>query len=228
MIRSFRSPLAASIALHCGVAALLLLFAAHLSSVPLPIARGGIEIMLAPPEPVVAIPPPTPEPPPLAQAEAPPPIVNAEPEPLPPPRPQSKPVVKRPPPNRPPQPVQVAPAEPPPPAPVQTAAIPQPAAPPGPLVSAGYRAALSAWLEGHKHYPDRARARGEEGRALLRFRVDRSGRVLDYAVVQSTGHPDLDAAIDRMMRGASLPAFPADMAASEVEFSVPIRFALAR
>ena len=100
--------------------------------------------------------------------------------------------------------------------------------PPAPIVSAFYRAALSAWLEDHKHYPESARARGEEGRAMLRFRVDRSGRVLDYGVVQSTGYPDLDAAIDRMMRGASLPAFPADMVASEVEFSVPIRFALAR
>jgi outer membrane biosynthesis protein TonB len=54
---------------------------------------------------------------------------------------------------------------------VQTAAIPKPAAPPptptGPIVSAGYRAALSAWLESHKRYPDSARARGEEGRAVL-------------------------------------------------------------
>ena len=105
---------------------------------------------------------------------------------------------------------------------------PPPPAPTGPVVSAGYRAALSSWLESHKRYPDSARERGEEGRAVLRFRVDRSGRVLSYAVVQSTGHPDLDAALDQMMRGASLPPFPADMTASEVEVSVAIRFALAR
>jgi outer membrane biosynthesis protein TonB len=41
------------------------------------------------------------------------------------------------------------------------------------------RAALSAWPESPKRYPDRARQRGEEGRAVLRFRVDRSGRVLN-------------------------------------------------
>jgi len=119
------------------------------------------------------------------------------------------------------------------PAPMQTAAIPvpqpqRPPAPAGPVVSAGYRAALSAWLESHKRYPDSARGRGEEGRAVLRFRVDRSGRVLDYAVVQSTGYPDLDSAIDSMMRGASLPPFPSDMTATDVEVSVTVRFALAR
>jgi protein TonB len=100
--------------------------------------------------------------------------------------------------------------------------------PTGPIVSAGYRAALSSWLEGHKRYPDSARARGEEGRAVLRFRVARSGRVLSYALVQGTGYPDLDAAIDQMMRGSSLPPFPAEMSAADVEVSVTIRFALAR
>jgi protein TonB len=117
----------------------------------------------------------------------------------------------------------------PPPAVVQTAAIPRPAPPPpGPIVSANYRATLSAWLESHKRYPESARARSEEGRAVLRFRVHRSGQLLGYAVIQSTGYPDLDAAIDQMMRGASLPPFPADMSASDVEVSVTIRFALAR
>ena len=100
--------------------------------------------------------------------------------------------------------------------------------PSGPIVSAGYRAALSGWLESHKRYPDSARARGEEGRAVVRFRVARSGRLLSYSLVQGTGYPDLDAAIDQMMRGASLPAFTPDMPAPEVEVSVTIRFALAR
>ena len=63
---------------------------------------------------------------------------------------------------------------------------------------------------------------------MLRFRVDRSGRVLNYAVVSSTGYADLDASIDAMMRGATMPPFPADMAASDVEVSVTVRFALTR
>ena len=230
MSRWFRLPLAASIVGHGFVVALLILLVGQLPAVPppVPIVTRGIAIMLAPPPPPVAEIPPPPEPPPVPEAqpppEPPPPVVEAPP----PPRPQPKPVVK--PPRRPPP--QPAPTQ----APLQTAMVPPPAAPPSsplpapaaPLVSAGYRAALSSWLEGHKRYPDSARERGEEGRAVLRFRVDRSGRVLSYAVVQSTGHPDLDAALDQMMRGASLPPFPTDMTASEVEVSVAIRFALAR
>jgi protein TonB len=112
-------------------------------------------------------------------------------------------------------------------APVQTAAIPV-APRPAPIVSPGYRSMLSAWLESHKRYPESAREHGEEGRAVLRFRVDRSGRVLNYAVASGTGYADLDAAIDAMMRGATLPPFPADMTASDVEVSVTLRFSLTR
>jgi TonB family protein len=108
---------------------------------------------------------------------------------------------------------------------ITTPATPQtkPAATPS---GTGYRAALSAWLESHRDYPASARARGEEGRAVLRFRVDRSGRVLNYALVGSTGYADLDASINAMMRGATLPPFPADMTASDVEVSVTVRFTL--
>jgi periplasmic protein TonB len=91
-----------------------------------------------------------------------------------------------------------------------------------------YRRALSAWLERHKVYPEAARRRGEEGGAVLRFRIDRAGRVLDYRLIRSTGYPELDAAIDRMMHSATLPPFPAGMVQSEIAVSVPIRFNLSR
>jgi periplasmic protein TonB len=248
-VSSFRLPLVASILGHAGVLALLILFAAQVPPVPLPepIRKSGIEVMLTlpeaspPPEPVAETPPPTPEPPPPPVVEPeppPPPVAVAKPEPPPPPpKPVvHKPVVKpppkpaRPPPPEPmpaPMPATVAPAAPRQ-APVQTAAIPQamPAPRPAPVVSSNYRGMLSAWLESHKRYPESARSRGEEGRAVLRFRVERSGRVLNYALVGSTGFADLDASIDAMMRGAVLPPFPADMTASDVEVSVTVRFAL--
>ena len=63
---------------------------------------------------------------------------------------------------------------------------------------------------------------------MLRFRVSRTGRVLDYSVVSSSGFADLDAAIDAMMRNASLPPFPASMTTPEIEVSVTIRFGLSR
>jgi protein TonB len=112
----------------------------------------------------------------------------------------------------------------------QTAYAPTPV--PAPVrsseVSPSYRALLSAWLESHKRYPDSARQRGEEGRAVLRFAVDRSGRVVDFAVAQSSGYADLDASIEEMMRGAQLPPFPASMTQPRIDVSVTIRFSLAR
>jgi protein TonB len=115
-------------------------------------------------------------------------------------------------------------------APPQTAsaATPVPAPVPSPEASAGYRALLSSWLESHKRYPDGARQRGEEGRAVLRFAVDRSGRVLDYAITSSSGHPDLDQSIEEMMHGATLPPFPAGISLPRMEVSVTIRFSLRR
>jgi protein TonB len=247
-VSSFRLPLVASILGHAGVVALLILFATQVPPVPLPepIRKSGIEVTMTlpeaspPPEPVTETPPepPPPEPPPppaAVEPEPPPPVAVAKPEPPPPLKPVvHKPVAKplpRPVRTPPPEPmpataVPVAPRQ----APTQTAVIPQamPAPRPAPVVSGNYRAALSAWLESHKRYPESARSRGEEGRAVLRFRVARSGQVLNYALVGSTGFADLDASIDAMMRGATLPPFPADMTASDVEVSVTVRFALTR
>ncbi|MGE0259971.1 MAG: energy transducer TonB [Alphaproteobacteria bacterium] len=120
----------------------------------------------------------------------------------------------------------------------QIAAVPPPAAavPRGaavaptqnspPQISAEYRVALSTWLERHKIYPEAARRRGEQGSAILRFRVARNGSILTYQLVRSTGHAALDAAVDEMMRGATLPPFPASMTQPEIAVSVPIRFSL--
>ena len=108
------------------------------------------------------------------------------------------------------------------------AATPMPAPVPSPEAVAGYRALLSAWLESHKRYPQSARERGEEGHTVLRFLVDRSGRVLDYAITSSSGYTDLDHAVEEMMSGATLPPFPAGMLEPRMAVSVTIRFSLRR
>ncbi len=214
------------------------------------------EVAPPPPEPpVVAAEPPPPEPPrpeppppepPSSEVPPPPrpeaPVAVSEPPPPPPPPPQKhvikkvpKPVARH---QEVPQPAQSylpspppqLPTAPAPSAPPQTAmaATPVPAPVPSPEASVGYRALLSAWLESHKRYPDAARQRGEEGRAVLRFSVDRSGRVLDFAVTSSSGYPDLDQSVEEMMRGATLPPFPAGMPQPEMQVSVTIRFSLRR
>jgi periplasmic protein TonB len=257
-VTGIKLPLVLSIAGHGLCLAMLIMFLpAAQFPVPEPPPMGGIEVVFAPPpkpeEPpqAEAPPPPVETPPPEPQAAASPdePVAAIEP---PPPAPEAPaPVVEPPPPPTPhkpaikhaPKPVvrhleqpQPTPASEPaqpaqaPIAPQQTAMAPTPvpAPVPSPEISPGYLSLLSAWLESHKHYPDSARQRGEEGRAVLHFDVDRSGRVLDFAVVKSSGYPDLDTAIEDMMRSATLPPFPAGMTQSHIPVSVTIRFSLTR
>lgn len=250
----FRLSLALSLAAHAIVLTLLLLMPASAPAPP-PLPAGGIVVAYAPSLPQPAAPPVAPPahaapPPPPAVQPPPPPIQPPPPEPqalanpsaaLPPPPPPKPPVPPLP--ARAPRRVErrprypaYAPAvpavtrEPPAPAPPpQTAfAPPAPVRAPAPAsaITPGYRELLSQWLERHKRYPASARENGEEGRAVLHFVVERSGRVANFAVIESTGHPDLDAALETMMRGATLPPFPAGMNESSISVSVAIRFSL--
>ena len=229
---------------HAAIIGVLLLLPAAMPSRPKLDLTNAVDVVFAPPPPVQPPAPPAPPPPPppepvVEETPPPPPPVVEQPPPPPaaqaemPPPPPPKPVVK--PRPRPPQPIVERQPEMPLPLPAPTSApvaapSPQvaslPPAPAAPVITSDYRSLLSGWLESHKHYPEEARQRGEEGRAVLRFRVDRMGRVLNYSVVSSTGFADLDAAIDNMMRGASLPPFPPSMAEPEIEVSVTIRYGL--
>ena len=180
-----RAALPVSAAGHAAIIGLLLLLPTMMPAPPkIDLAQRGRGRVFAPapPPPVVAQP--------AAPAhrhatgDPPQPIVEQPPPPAPAPKPRPKPVqpVDRPPPEMTlPLPVAPAPATSP-----QVASLPPPVQ--APVISADYRSILSLWLESHKRYPEDARQRGEEGRAVLRFRVDRNGRVLDFAVVSSTGY----------------------------------------
>lgn len=60
----------------------------------------------------------------------------------------------------------------------------------------------------------------------MHFTVDREGRVLDVALVQSSGSQILDAAAETLLRGAHLPPFPAGMAQNQIAITLPIHYAL--
>jgi len=164
------------------------------------------------------------------------PVVTArEPPPRPPkpavkPKPPPKPVMRRPEPRQP-QLADLPPALPAP-APAQApapAASAPPATPaPDPELAAHYRAMLSGWFESHKRYPNSARDNAEQGSAIVRFRVDSSGRVLSFGLSKGTGYPDLDRSIDELMQGATLPAFPPGLTVSSLDVSVTLRFSLTR
>ena len=52
--------------------------------------------------------------------------------------------------------------------------------------------------------------------------------VTDFAVTSSSGYPDLDQSVEEMMRGATLPPFPAGISQPQMQVSVAIRFSLRR
>jgi protein TonB len=209
------------------------------------------------PEPAAAPPPAQPEPPaeppqppepqPVPPAPAPPQATTVPDEPPPPPptpTPEIEPLpLPPPPPPRPPAQPRSPPAHarslaPTPPqapasqnaAPAAAPAAPAPAAAPPPpsVISGDWQRSLNAWLQAHKTYPEEAKRRGDEGRAIVRFTVDRDGSVLSVELVSSTGSTLLDAAVEQLLRGAHLPAFPPAMTEAAVTVSLQIRYSLER
>jgi periplasmic protein TonB len=176
----------------------------------------------APPLPAIPPPPPTTTAP---TPRAPPPPRQPAPKPRPatPPR-TAIATSSRPPPSAPAQetpPATATPAT----QPDAVATTTAPAAPPAPIAT-DWQRELFGWLAAHKTYPDAARQRGEQGRVVLRFTVDRSGKVLEVTLVGGSGSPRLDDAAQAMLRNASLPPFPAAMPQERITATVQIRYRL--
>ncbi len=213
----------------CAVAIVLLHAGAMIAAVgwqaPVELSKPpppAIMIDLAP-EPVVQpVSPPSPPPKPEAPPPSPPEPVVTLPPPRPPPpkprpaqrrvEPQPRPAVAAPPPVAP-----VAPQAPPPPVVTQ----------PSPNVVADFQRAMLLHLERAKRYPREAQLRREQGTVYLRFRMDRSGRVLSAVVDRSSGYADLDAEVlDMINRAQPLPPIPPEIAQSQLELVAPVRFSL--
>ena len=92
---------------------------------------------------------------------------------------------------------------------------------------ANWRGALLAQLNRAKRYPADARSRREEGTVRLSFSIDRSGRVIGYQIVGSSGSASLDQeALSLIQRASPLPAPPPDVQGSRISLTVPVRFNL--
>lgn len=89
---------------------------------------------------------------------------------------------------------------------------------------ARYEQIISAWIQKHKIYP--SAANGAKGRVVVRFEIDRSGNMRNYAIEQSAGNAALDAAaLDMVLRANPMPAVPADYpAGSLIGFSIGLNF----
>ena len=104
----------------------------------------------------------------------------------------------------------------------QVAAIAVPSA----EAMADWRSALSDWLARNRRYPPAARQAGEEGAVTLRFAVDPVGLVLSSEILSGSGHDALDDAALAMLRGATVPAPPAGLAAASRRVRIAVAYHL--
>lgn len=83
----------------------------------------------------------------------------------------------------------------------------------------------------HKHlrYPLQARRRHQQGVTLVRFVIDRGGRLHSALLEDSSGHDLLDEeALAVLARAQPLPPPPASVAGTSIEIVVPISYRLRR
>ncbi|MEX0808117.1 MAG: TonB family protein [Dongiaceae bacterium] len=93
-----------------------------------------------------------------------------------------------------------------------------------PAIVADYAALLAQWLERHKEYPERAQRRNQEGVVLCEFTITDTGDVMNYRILEGSGHDLLDEEVNALIARASpLPPPPPGAAAT---YRVPIVFAL--
>ncbi|MEQ9044018.1 MAG: energy transducer TonB, partial [Sneathiellaceae bacterium] len=96
-----------------------------------------------------------------------------------------------------------------------------------PSLLGGYFGRIRAILERNRRYPPQAQAMRQQGVVVLAFALDREGRLLDWRILQTSGHRLLDAeAVDLLRRVAPLPPFPAGIGGDRLDLEVPIRFDL--
>lgn len=103
-----------------------------------------------------------------------------------------------------------------------------------PTSAAARNAAVISWksriathLQRHKRYPPAAQSRGEQGTALIRFAIDRQGRVLSAVLVRGSGHGLLDKeAVEMVRRSEPFPRPTDAVAGQQFSFSVPVNFSV--
>jgi len=103
--------------------------------------------------------------------------------------------------------------------------VPPPAPVPVPETDSAWQRRVVAQLSQIQSYPPAARRKGAEGTTHVRFRVDRTGRILRAQLAHSSGSADLDAAAVESVCSARLPPMPASMT-GPVDFILPLTYRL--
>ena len=98
----------------------------------------------------------------------------------------------------------------------------------GANLGADWRSAFMAWLREHGYYPRQAAEAGEDGTAVVRFTVDRTGRVSGLQLIGRSGSIWLDAGAQALLRGRSVPPFPTSTREDSAEIDLTINYILRR
>lgn len=95
-------------------------------------------------------------------------------------------------------------------------------------VTSRYTQVLSLWLYKFRDYPEEALTQNQQGVAMIRLRIDRTGRILYYRLERSTGYPLLDDAVRELVwKSAPVPEVPGHYpGGQQLEFLIPIAFTL--
>lgn len=104
--------------------------------------------------------------------------------------------------------------------------VPPPTPVPPPETDAAWQRQVVAQLTQNQRYPPAALHKGAQGTAHIRFRVDRTGRILTARLAHSSGTAELDAAAVESVRGTRLPPMPAGMT-GPVDLVLPLTFRIA-
>ena len=88
-----------------------------------------------------------------------------------------------------------------------------------------YNDLLSAWLQEHHEFPERAQRRKMYGETKVSFTIDRGGNLLDYEIVASSGYKILDeAALDTLKRSSPMPPMPQELAGPIYNPTITLQF----
>jgi protein TonB len=95
------------------------------------------------------------------------------------------------------------------------------------LLETRYLEGVRNAIEARKVYPRRANRLGQEGIVRITLVILRDGTIREARVTESSGHPELDeAALRAVARTARFDRFPKELARTEWEISVPIKYSL--
>ncbi|MBX3021351.1 MAG: energy transducer TonB [Bdellovibrionales bacterium] len=90
-----------------------------------------------------------------------------------------------------------------------------------------YALEVASTLNRRKVYPEVSRRLRQQGRVKVRFRVERSGRVMEAEVIESSDFPQLNMAARRLIEEIrSFRPFPEDVKETTWLFTVPIEYTM--